>query len=139
MHFRAWAREHGVIWKAALLAGGLLAGGACLGASPDVSPIPSMFKPQSTPADHIFQLALFVFSITGMIFVVVFCLIAYSVFKFRRHPDDDGREPPQVYGSNPLELAWTVIPVLIVLVLFLATARVIHAIQDAGKPGERWK
>ena len=44
---------------------------------------------------------------------------------------DDGREPPQVYGSNQVELAWTVIPVLIVLVLFLATARVIHSIQDA--------
>ena len=33
-----------------------------------------------------------------------------------------------------MELAWTVIPVLIVVVLFLATARVIHSIQDAPKP-----
>jgi len=39
-----------------------------------------------------------------------------------------------VYGSNQVELAWTVIPILIVLVLFLATARVIHSIQDAPKP-----
>jgi cytochrome c oxidase subunit 2 len=31
-------------------------------------------------------------------------------------------------------LAWTIIPILIVVVLFLATARVIHAIQDAPKP-----
>ena len=47
---------------------------------------------------------------------------------------NDGREPPQVYGSNQVELAWTVIPVLIVLVLFLVTARVIHSIQDAPEP-----
>jgi cytochrome c oxidase subunit 2 len=39
-----------------------------------------------------------------------------------------------VYGSTQIELAWTVIPILIVFVLFLATARVIHAIQDAPKP-----
>jgi cytochrome c oxidase subunit II len=39
-----------------------------------------------------------------------------------------------VYGSAQIELAWTVIPILIVVVLFLATARVIHAIQDAPRP-----
>jgi cytochrome c oxidase subunit II len=39
-----------------------------------------------------------------------------------------------VYGSTQIELAWTVIPILIVVVLFLATARVIHAIEDARKP-----
>jgi cytochrome c oxidase subunit II len=39
-----------------------------------------------------------------------------------------------VYGSNQVELAWTVIPVLIVLVLFLATARVIRSVQDAPEP-----
>src|SRR5260221_8161123 len=43
-------------------------------------------------------------------------------------------EPAQVYGSTQIELAWTIIPILIVVVLFFATARVIHAIQDAPKP-----
>src|SRR5436853_830846 len=33
-----------------------------------------------------------------------------------------------------MEFAWTIIPILIVVVRFLATARVIHAIQDAPKP-----
>src|SRR6202011_6101831 len=52
----------------------------------------------------------------------------------RGRASDAGREPAQVYGSTQSELAWTFIPVLIVAVLFLATARVIHAIQDAPKP-----
>jgi len=39
-----------------------------------------------------------------------------------------------VYGSTQIELAWTIIPILIVVVLVLATARVIHAIQDAPEP-----
>lgn len=73
-------------------------------------------------------------AICGGIFLTVFSLLAYSVIKFRRRPGDDGSEPPQIYGSNQMELAWTVIPVVIVVVLFLATARVIHAVEDAKLP-----
>ncbi len=117
-----------------LIAGLLLVAAVCYGAGTSSSQIPSIFRPQSTPADSIFRLSLLVLSITGIIFVIVFSLLAYAVVKFRRRSGDDGREPPQVYGSNQVELSWTVIPVLIVLVLFFATARVIHSIQDAPKP-----
>src|SRR5262249_17370018 len=48
----------------------------------------------------------------------------------------DTSEPAQVYGSTQLELAWTVVPVLIVVVLFLASARVIASIQSATVPGK---
>jgi cytochrome c oxidase subunit II len=96
--------------------------------------IPNIFSPSSTPADSIYHLSLFVLAVTGVIFVVVFSLLVYAVIKFRRRPGDDHREPPQVYGSNQMELAWTVIPVLIVVVLFLAAARVIHAVEDAKFP-----
>jgi cytochrome c oxidase subunit 2 len=119
---------------AVLLVGGLLAATLCFGAPGNPSQIPSIFRPESTPADSIFRLSLLVLTITGLIFVIVFSLLVYSIAKYRRRGADDGREPPQVYGSNQVELAWTVIPVLIVLVLFLATARVIHSIQDAPKP-----
>ena len=37
-------------------------------------------------------------------------------FRQRDAPNDDS-EPPQVYGSTQIELAWTVIPILIVVVL----------------------
>jgi cytochrome c oxidase subunit 2 len=95
--------------------------------------IPSIFKPESTPADSIYSLSSLVLAIAGFIFAFVVCLLIYSISKFRRCANDNS-EPPQVYGSSQIELAWTVIPVLIVLVLFVATARVIHAIQDAPKP-----
>jgi cytochrome c oxidase subunit 2 len=119
---------------AILLAGFLLAATLCAAASAGPSQVPSIFRPDSTPADSIFRLSRLVLTITGLIFLVVFSLIAYTVAKFRRRGSDDGREPPQVYGSNQVELAWTVIPGLIVLVLFLATARVILSVQDAPKP-----
>jgi cytochrome c oxidase subunit II len=94
----------------------------------------NIFAPASTPANSIAHLSVFVLVVTGIIFIVVFGLLVYSVVKFRGRTGDAGREPPQVYGSTQIEVAWTIIPILIVVVLFLATARVIHAIQDAPEP-----
>jgi len=91
----------------------------------------NIFAPASTPAHSIFGLSLFVLAVTGAIFAIVFSLLVYAVVKFRGR-NDDGREPPQVYGSNQVELAWTVIPILIVVALFMATARVIADIQKAS-------
>src|SRR6201981_443088 len=94
----------------------------------------NIFAPESTPAQSIFNLSMFVLAIVGIVFVVVFILLVYSISKFRATTEDAGREPAQVYGSTQIELAWTIIPILIVVVLFLATARVIHAVQDAPEP-----
>src|SRR3984957_10626396 len=94
----------------------------------------NIFAPESTPAKSIFDLSIFVLAITGIIFAIVFTLLVYSVFKFRSTAVDGDREPAQVYGSTQIELAWTVIPILTVIVLFLATARTIHAVQDAPMP-----
>ena len=94
----------------------------------------NIFAPASTPAKMVTHLSFFVLVITGIIFVVVFTLLAYSLIKFRGRVGDVGREPAQVYGSTQIELAWTIIPILIVVVLFLATARVLHAVQDAPQP-----
>src|SRR5580658_10112245 len=106
---------------------------ASLLAAPFLSPT-NIFAPASTPAQSILDLSVFVLEVTAAIFVVVFTLLTYAVVKFRKRKTADGREPAQVYGSSQLELAWTVVPVLIVVVLFLAAARVIASIQNAPKP-----
>jgi cytochrome c oxidase subunit 2 len=117
-----------------MLAAQLFSVRACFALAQADPQVPNIFHPSSTPADSIHRLSLFVLIITGLIFVIVFSLLVYVVWKFRHRPTDDLREPPQVYGSNQIELAWTVIPVLTVLVLFFATARVIHTVQDAMPP-----
>src|SRR5947209_474277 len=94
----------------------------------------SIFAPASTPADSIFGLSIFVLLNVAAIFIVVFALLAYVVVRFRNKRNDDQKEPAQIYGSTQVELAWTVIPVLIVLALFLASARVIASIQDPTRP-----
>jgi cytochrome c oxidase subunit 2 len=94
----------------------------------------SILAPASTPARSIYNLSLVVLGITGTIFVVVAGLLIFIIFRFRERRDNDDAEPAQIYGSVQVELAWTVIPVLIVITLFLTTARIIFAIQDAPKP-----
>jgi cytochrome c oxidase subunit 2 len=94
----------------------------------------NIFAPESTPTRAIVDLSTLVLSVTAVIFVVVAILLVYVILKFRATPANADHEPAQVYGSTQIELAWTIIPVLIVLVLFAATARVIHAIQDAAQP-----
>ncbi|HZV06598.1 MAG TPA: cytochrome c oxidase subunit II [Gemmataceae bacterium] len=94
----------------------------------------NIFAPASTPADTISGLSLLVLTITGAMFVIVLCLLLWAVVKFREKAGAGPGEPAQVYGSTQVELAWTVIPVLIVTILLLATARAIASIQNAIPP-----
>ncbi len=95
---------------------------------------PDIFAPASTPAQSIVGLSIFTLAITGAIFVVVGGLLTFAIIRYRERSTDAASEPPQIYGSVQVELAWTVIPILIVVVLFLTTARIIFAIQDAPEP-----
>src|ERR1041385_5720210 len=72
--------------------------------APKSSSSTSIFSPVSTPADSILGLSLFVLAITGVIFVIVTVLLVYAAVKFRKRADDDGREPPQVYGSKTVTI-----------------------------------
>src|SRR5579859_1742569 len=94
----------------------------------------NIFAPASTPAETIFGLSIFVLLTVATVFIVVFALLVYVVIRYRDRRSDDRSEPAQIYGSSQVELAWTVIPVLIVVALFLAATRVIMAVQNAPRP-----
>ena len=102
--------------------------------------ITNIFKPLATPAESEKSIAMLVFAITGVIFLGVAGLIAYTIWRFR-HPEDAElqEEPPQVYGSNQIEVAWTVLPMLIVFVLIGVSARVIAAVENASPPAAALK
>ncbi len=77
-----------------------------------------------------------VLSITGAIFLGVTGTLIYVLvrYRMRKNAPDADQEPPQIYGSNQIELSWTVIPILIVVMLFLATTRVIYTTEHARRP-----
>ena len=98
------------------------------------SGVTNIFKTDSTPARAISDYTVLVLGVCVGIFVVVAGLLAYTTIRFRHRRGEDGHEPPQVYGSNQIELAWTVLPILIVFVLALVTARTIAEVQNATPP-----
>ena len=75
-----------------------------------------------------------VFGVIGIIFVITQGALVWSLIRYRARGDET-TEPPQIYGSNPIELAWTVIPILIVFILFLVTTRTIYSL-DMQEPPE---
>lgn len=90
----------------------------------------SVLEPGSPETREIRKLTWLVFAITAGIFVVVEGLLIYAIFRYRRKKgDSDTKDPVQLYGSNPVEIAWTIIPIIIVLVLCLATIRTIQTVQ----------
>jgi cytochrome c oxidase subunit 2 len=95
----------------------------------------SMFDPASKPAESIRDLTILVFAITGAIFVIVEAVLIYSIVRFRRRRSDVPGEPPQVYGSQPIEIAWTAAPALIVFVIMLVVARTLGELHaDPNNP-----
>jgi cytochrome c oxidase subunit II len=58
--------------------------------------------------------------IAAVVFVVVSGLVLWSVVRYRRRDDE---LPAQTHGNNTLELAWTLIPTLLVVVLIVATVQ----------------
>jgi heme/copper-type cytochrome/quinol oxidase subunit 2 len=96
--------------------------------------ITSIFSSLAQPAQGIKETSLLVLAVCTVIFIVVAGLLVYTLIRFRHRAGDEASEPPQVYGSNQIELAWTVLPVLIVFVLILVTSRTIANIQKRKPP-----
>jgi cytochrome c oxidase subunit 2 len=94
----------------------------------------SIFDPASPQAESIRRLAVLVLVITGFIFVVVEGILFYSIFRFRRGAAVEAAEPPQVYGSKPIEIAWTAAPALVVFVLVLVSARTLWEVNVPPPP-----
>jgi cytochrome c oxidase subunit II len=62
--------------------------------------------------------------VTGIciaIFAIVFAVSIFSYLKFRARPDDDSDGPP-IHGNTGLEIAWTAVPTVLVVVIAVASA-----------------
>jgi len=94
----------------------------------------NIFAPHATPAHSIDSLSMLVLAVTLGIFVAVAGMLAFALVRFRARKGDPDGEPEQVYGSSHIEVLWTVIPILILVVLFMATMRVISVTESVKKP-----
>jgi len=99
--------------------------------------IDSMFPPApaTTQAAEISALYNIVFFFAAAIFLIVEGLIIWTVIRYRRKPGDD-ELPPQTHGNNLAEVAWTVIPTLIVAFLFFVSWQTLNKVDTVNaNPG----
>ncbi len=99
----------------------------------------SIFDPAAPPAHSIRTLSVLLFAITGLIFLLVEGILIYNLVRFRKTSNGVESEPPQVYGGQPIEVAWTVAPTLVVVILVLVMTRTLWEVDVTAsepKPGD---
>ena len=85
----------------------------------------SALDPQSPQARAIYDLGIISTVVFVLIFVIVAGAVFYSVMRFRWREGEP--EPHQFAGHKTIELIWTAIPLVIVLLLFALTWRTMSA------------
>jgi cytochrome c oxidase subunit 2 len=76
-----------------------------------------------------------IFLIAVVIFVIVEGWLLLAIFRFRAK-GKEGELPVQTHGNNRLEIIWTAIPLVIVMVLFAASTIVLARVeQKSEQPG----
>jgi cytochrome c oxidase subunit 2 len=121
--------------------------------------IPALAAPESTgrPLEHqlnlqlpvtgigaeIYSLHTWMMLVCVVIFVAVFGVMFYSVFKHRKSL---GHKAATFHESTAVEIAWTVVPFLIVIGMALPATRTVVAMKDTSNPdltikvtGMQWK
>lgn len=97
-----------------------------------------------TPISHdIYNLHMIVFWVCVVIGVVVFSVMIYSMIKHRK---SKGYQPAQFHSSMLIELIWTIIPFIFLIIMAVPATIVLIRMDDDSKPdvniqvtGYQWK
>src|SRR5579862_1267405 len=114
---------------ASLLGIGIVSGGVAAAVALAIPWLPVDASREAGRIDFIFW---FVVTICIVIFAVVAAVILYSVVRFRAAPDDLSDGPP-IHGNTGLEIAWTIIPTILVTAIGIASAVVLAQNDAQGK------
>jgi len=74
-------------------------------------------EPKTEVGRDVFNLYVVVLILAGIVFVGVEGFILYAVVRYRRKPGDETL-PEQLHGNTTVEIIWTLIPTVIVFILF---------------------
>jgi cytochrome c oxidase subunit 2 len=66
-------------------------------------------------------------------FILVEAVLIYVVFKYRRRENQP--TPPQTHGNTKIEIAWTLIPAILLVFIAVPTVRTIFITQAQAAPG----
>ena len=91
-----------------------------------------VFTPGSPQARAIFDLGVVASFILAAIFVIVAGLIVFALMRFRWREGEP--DPHQLAGNRKIEVIWTIIPCVIVVILFALTARTMSLSDPPAPP-----
>ncbi len=138
---RGWAQRAAVAATAALAAGSAFAVNDLKG-GPGVNQI-NLQEPVTRIAHDQMWLHNFMLIVCLVIFVAVFGVMFYSIFKHRK---SKGAVSANFHESVAVEIAWTVVPLLIVIGMALPATKVVVAMKDTTNAdltikatGYQWK
>lgn len=97
----------------------------------------SVFNPFSPQALAVSNFTIVLMIISGIICLGITAIIVYDCIVFRRRPGQTG-EPPQQFGVVKIEIIWTAIPTVLVLILFGASVAVMKMVAppDGDPPAD---
>lgn len=129
-YMTAKLQERGVArpWRYILLGIATLLSPAAALAAYDVN----IAEPASTIATQIYGLHMYILYFCAVIFVVVFALMFYSIFKFRH---SKGAKPDvNFHESTLIEIIWTIIPFFILLFMAIPATKTVLDMKDTTSP-----
>lgn len=96
-----------------------------------------MLHPRGPIAQTQLDLFMWTFWLSIAVLVLVLGVLVFAIVRFRRKwTGDKDAIPNQVHGSVPLEITWTIIPVIIVILIAVPTVRAIFETEIRVAPQE---
>ena len=103
----------------------------------------NLAPPVTQIASEIYSLHTMMLVICGLIFVAVFGVMFYSIWKHRK---SKGAVPADFHESTKVEIVWTVVPFIIVIIMALPATKTVVAQKDTSNAdltikatGYQWK
>ena len=100
----------------------------------------AVLNPKGPVAKTQSDVIIFSMIVMAVVLLVVYVLYIYMLTKYRASKAAPDYEPPHMEGSKWLEITWTLIPVIIVIILSVVTVRSTYAVEktpegyESGKP-----
>ncbi|MBM6618593.1 cytochrome c oxidase subunit II [Bacillus suaedaesalsae] len=87
-------------------------------------------EPKGEGAEMQFSLMMISTIIMVVVVLVVTLIFIYVMFRFRERKGDENKIPEQVEGNHKLEIIWTVIPILLLIILAVPTVSYTFKLAD---------
>ena len=89
---------------------------------------PEAASTQAGPIDHLYDVLIWS---SVPIFVVVTMIVLFSVWKFKMRPGEEQLDGPPIHGNTRLEVIWTAVPAIILVLLCSYAWIVLVDIEEA--------